>query len=1071
MGREEFEMPMHKVGIKLLADKQIRNVLPSYENLLDRIKKHREEIGKLNGEKFRHYQYNMMYDNVFSVYGKRGTGKTSVAFTLQKSFWDDREHSYDVVMPIIIPEVIPADCSALGWLLEIVREKISELFEGRRALACNNIDTDDWWRKCKNQGRSDIYEMLFKKYEDLEELYYSLKYNPSRENSYTLAVSNSARQVRAYYRLSKEIAEFWDCLVEAIRYKYSEEGKGKNDKKISPLIYFIFDDVDLAPEKVNELTSIIIKYLSHPNIIVITTADEETVLEVVENNLDKNIGRIPKEWRHYLNLHEYQIQNEHGNNGREEAPGNDRNDLIGRMARLYLGKVMPTSTRYYLKCFERADEKWRFWIYKEQQLGEAVEELLNNMLEKIGVQGKNFLKVQDTELDFYLNFFGDTSRQIGNTFLGMQEFLKEIQVLLAGKEKNLNESEQETLYESCRHFMQIALTANHSLAEILENVDEFISEIFWLEHNNWKFYISYKYLCSFLKELTRKEKKETVLWATLQLYSLMLFVENILVIIDYWAENRVTGRHRVHGVTGMADFMCEQVFQGKQKLRTDWSAEEFFRHYSMTLNRICYLSGLESSPEKFDREYLYYFLDYSYSEEVGKETLLTALEANRDWLGETAGTLSAVYGNVYLIGVKEINNCLTYREKHSLCRYQRTIDSILQVDLRKCLSEFDVKERAEREVEVLEKIPEEVKGGNSGKYSERLREELREKIEDAVIDELLAEYLDTHKDSYLDIRGKNDKEEAFWNEFWESYDESLNSEYLKRRAVPLYEVISKIDEQCEKDSLEKLLRKLPEGIVKLIVHCLQGDHGKDRLLLSLNVMQNFLIQWDQKEHYIIFEDPDSFLKLAADIGNQGDYYIEILNTANYIREEVPGWATKGRYCSMDDRTRYMTLRESLKNMYLLSKSGENRSKGSRSGIYSSMDKLGKTFDIAVDLEDKGEFKDAVNIGLVVQVMKRIQKLYLYQTVIEKYNLRDNNSSVRLERARIKKRTDKDAGKEKNSYYYAMFLTMKEILRRERVKGTDEEETLKNFVERAVWESRNQYLTKLIDEVKNESNAD
>ena len=75
MGREEFEMPMHKVGIKLLADKQIRNVLPSYENLLDRIKKHREEIGKLNGEKFRHYQYNMMYDNVFSVYGKEGQEK------------------------------------------------------------------------------------------------------------------------------------------------------------------------------------------------------------------------------------------------------------------------------------------------------------------------------------------------------------------------------------------------------------------------------------------------------------------------------------------------------------------------------------------------------------------------------------------------------------------------------------------------------------------------------------------------------------------------------------------------------------------------------------------------------------------------------------------------------------------------------------------------------------------------------------------------------------------------------------------------------------------------------------
>lgn len=55
------------------------------------------------------------------------------------------------------------------------------------------------------------------------------------------------------------------------------------------IIYFIFGDVDRAPEKISELLSIIIKYLSHPHVIVITTADEEMFLEVIENNLDKEM--------------------------------------------------------------------------------------------------------------------------------------------------------------------------------------------------------------------------------------------------------------------------------------------------------------------------------------------------------------------------------------------------------------------------------------------------------------------------------------------------------------------------------------------------------------------------------------------------------------------------------------------------------------------------------------------------------------------------------------------------------------------------------------------------------------
>lgn len=129
-----------------------------------------------------------------------------------------------------------------------------------------------------------------------------------------------------------------------------------------------------------------------------------------------------------------------------------------------------------------------------------------------------------------------------------------------------------------------------------------------------------------------------------------------------------------------------------------------------------------------------------------------------------------------------------------------------------------------------------------------------------------------------------------------------------------------------------------------------------------------------------------------------------------------------------------------------------------------LEKLAKSFDISIDLDDIKGFKDAVLIGVSVQVIKQIQKLYLYQTVVQKYELDYGNSSVRLEKIKEKRSNDK------NCYYYAMFLTMKQLLKTENIDSIEEKDALKNFIIRAYSEDRNQYLTKLINEVQNESNS-
>ena len=80
--REETLSPVHKVGIKILSDIQMNNVFPNYMDVINRIEGHRKWLEDHQMQRLKRYQYNLMYDNVISIFGKRGTGKTSVAFTL-----------------------------------------------------------------------------------------------------------------------------------------------------------------------------------------------------------------------------------------------------------------------------------------------------------------------------------------------------------------------------------------------------------------------------------------------------------------------------------------------------------------------------------------------------------------------------------------------------------------------------------------------------------------------------------------------------------------------------------------------------------------------------------------------------------------------------------------------------------------------------------------------------------------------------------------------------------------------------------------------------------------------------
>lgn len=662
----------HKVGVKVLTEAQLENVLPTYENFFQKVEVCRDVAQKelLSLEK-RHYQYNFMYDNVFSFLGKRGTGKTSVAFTLQKMIKEKYEKvHHDVVLPLIIPEVIPDNCTVLGWILAIVGEEIGKLEEEIKDLQ-KKARNEEYWSRCRYMEEGEDKESLKAKLDNLSQLFYAGSYNPSNEASYYKAVDNSVQQAADYYKFGKDIAEVWDAWVKRIQYAHELKATDEaTNKQICPMIYFIFDDVDLAPEKIEELLSVIIKYLSHPNIIVLTTADESLFLEVTEKSLDRKIGRLPGEWRQFL---AQKPQASYDSWRRSDLTKSmETEDLISRTARMYLGKVMPTSTRYYLRLFNTAKQKENFCLEDKESLGAAITreiQLLVDCCTKGTIH--NFMISDGGIVNFYLKFFGNTSRQIGNVYIAFQELVKTFQSVAQRTQKETlkKETALSKIYQNFRNFLSIAINANHELAKAVENVEEFVDEVYKMEYNQWKMYINYSYLNEFLNNSLSKKSKQKKIQISMQLYALLIFGENLLLIMEYALSEGITGRKKIHAVPFLVEYIGQSVYNERKLFRDDLEPNEFFGHYVNLLDRLEFIVENRRMDAKFNMEYFYDFREYSGKKIERNVELLTIYHNNPQWFKQLAGMLSLVYGNTYLIGENDIRECLIAFDKSYLTAY------------------------------------------------------------------------------------------------------------------------------------------------------------------------------------------------------------------------------------------------------------------------------------------------------------------------------------------------------------------------------------------------------------------
>ena len=516
------ESPSQKLGVKYLDDIQLTNSFPDWKALFARI----EEQRKIALYASTHYKicdsgrFPQMYDNIYAILGGRGTGKSSVALTIrQKMITSD---CTDILLPIITPEVISEqECSILGWVLSATETVLHQLENRMKQLHAfsqgkmhGSSFLDEFFQDCQFQRENPLwkkYRELFKKSVQTSGDLRTMEY--SEEDATLFRMQRSKRQ----YQLIQDLNLFWqqltDCWMRTNGEFASLSGLDISSVKY-PLIILVFDDIDLVPERSMELLNITFQYFTNPNIVILITAAEKTLKEVIRlKMLDRMVSSEAKSllidvFPRIEVKQEFSYQSE-------------RFASIERMSDEFYNKVIPPSSRYYLNRYTSISEKLLYSYSSIEQSFIAPQGVLSTPLDQFLIgqvnrllkafdKGKaenreNFLVDRTQENKFrtcYLMLFGNKSRNIAN---GCLEILNAVNRLVAlsnhtSKTGKWTHEDSLEIYQTLYHLTQALMLSNSALRKYVSRERELIC----LVGNGMRILIQYP----FIWEEYQKERQE-----------------------------------------------------------------------------------------------------------------------------------------------------------------------------------------------------------------------------------------------------------------------------------------------------------------------------------------------------------------------------------------------------------------------------------------------------------------------------------------------------------------------------------------------------------------------------------
>lgn len=653
-------------NFKILSVNQMKNVFPTWENLYAQIENYRKwlKTAEFNRDRLIKEQYNLMYENVYSILGSRGSGKTSAIFTLKEKIAERNKN--DIILPIVMPEVIPEGTETLGWILASLEKVVNECTKKEQERNNNGI-----FSACHGE-----YEKLANMYEEVKELCYSRQVSTSGKTISDDLFRNE-RKNQSGYEFSLKLTMFWEELVRMIKKETPRDEK-------EPLIYLIFDDVDLNPERALEICSTIVKYLSHPNLIIILTADEQLLYDVILDSMLRKMKGILK----YEDLEKANTRRRESDFFESKTGGNIRvayDEKIRETASLYMSKVLPVSRRYPLHIYEECAQKGLFLLDKETDIEKKdtleFEETLENFLKRnidefitiindFPSQNENFLYYNGHFLKTYLMFFGNTARQITEAAFVFRNFMEKLKKFVMDAKKNehfAKVNKEFAVREWVKKFISDTMEARGVYWGDTFKINTIVHNLIISKRNN-DIYINYDYLysvadamidSSFLSK-TVHERRDIINYCV-SLFMLSFFTENILKLMDPVAKQTgITERQKIHGhgyFVAMLDNMLNlgennESIVKKEENRKDLS--RFIYIYGEIIENYWTFAKMDRFKASEVKSYCYAINDIEYK----GEGLRKIQRNNPKWFKTVIPMIWFMHRGVFAIDTKFYNNYL-----------------------------------------------------------------------------------------------------------------------------------------------------------------------------------------------------------------------------------------------------------------------------------------------------------------------------------------------------------------------------------------------------------------------------
>ncbi len=591
MRKQEIKNANYKTGVKILTEEQMQAGLPTYDLLLSKIEKIRSESLLVDRTSLTSQTFeNLKYDNIFSILGGRGAGKTSVLMTLHHEL---QKKECNVILPLVMPELLDEEESIVGWLLSAMECNLKEIED--RISEHGIKDASNCYRQfCTNYKLFErcVFNKnnaLRERFHQLKTAYYTKEYKSCNMTTmdYTSVKELIASGVDNSFSLIKKFTEYWNTLVDV----YTEYLRNtsvmddRKDEKSAPLIHIFIDDADLKPQIINELLFVIPKYLSHPNVVVYVSASQKTLTYAVKNHMYKSLTQTSFDLPDIMEM-EYKYNSDYLANGNETTT--KFHDLrygkeyakITKLADEVLRKIFPVYRRFYLKKYCHYGEKRLLRVFKDEspdcketmQLSDKIAAMLGEFRDEIlklhGVPKKgpaepteetfnkkkiNFkLTVKEKTGDcfqlgseMYLSFLGQYPRDMMSVFYSLKDMLKSMTSLLQHYYEQ-NEAPRggmpldfiDSMHEIIIKFINAAVSSNKNLSMFSRPVRDFVKT----QLLHWQLYVDYaKVLEIFNDERYVKGNKQDCA-PFVEMICLLNFIEQLIVLV-------VPQRRTSHGAT------------------------------------------------------------------------------------------------------------------------------------------------------------------------------------------------------------------------------------------------------------------------------------------------------------------------------------------------------------------------------------------------------------------------------------------------------------------------------------------------------------------------------------------